>query len=158
VADTVVVASLRDAAIPDAEESLFVVFCPEVALTVDVNDENSESDLDAVFDDSLRSDFDTSVVVLDFDVSDAAEMFGVLDCLCCVHRPRTPSTAFKKLVEPDAKVRTTASRAGANCWSSFRSWIPSDKRRPRSATTEGFSVQGCLARLSLSSVLCIHKK
>lgn len=49
--------------------------------------------------------------------SDAAEMVEdeVLSCRCCVHRSRTPSTALKKVIEPDARVRTTASRAGANC-------------------------------------------
>lgn len=59
---------------------------------------------------------DTSIGMLDL-ASDAAEMVEdeVLSCRCCVHRSRTPSTALKKVIEPDARVRTTASRAGANC-------------------------------------------
>lgn len=36
----------------------------------------------------------------------------------CAHRPRTPSTALKKLVELEAIVREIASRVGASC-----SWI-----------------------------------
>lgn len=60
----------------------------------------------------------------------------------CAHRPRTPSIALKKFVEPTVNVRATASRAGASCCSSFSSCIPSCNRRPRSETTEGLSVQG----------------
>ena len=41
--------------------------------------------------------------------------------LRCIHRSRTPATALKKLVEPAAMVRETASRAGASCWSSLSS-------------------------------------
>lgn len=62
----------------------------------------------------------------------------------CIHLPFTPSTALKKLADPAATVRATASRAGANCCSSFSSWIPSCKRRPISATTDTFSLHGCL--------------
>lgn len=65
-----------------------------------------------------------------------------LGVLC--HLPRTPSTALKKPVEPAVMVRVMASRVGASCWSSFRSLTPSDRRRPMSDTTVGFSLQGCL--------------
>jgi hypothetical protein len=60
-----------------------------------------------------------------------------------VQRP-TPSMAFKKCVEPTLSDRVIASRVGANCCSSFNSCIPSCIRSPRSATTDGFSLQGCL--------------
>ena len=64
--------------------------------------------------------------------------------LRCIQRSRTPATALKKLVEPAASVREIASRVGASCWSSLSSWMPSERRRPMSATTEGFSLHGCL--------------
>lgn len=64
--------------------------------------------------------------------------------LRCIHFPRTLSTALKNPVEPAVIVRETASRAGASCWSSFISCIPSVSRRPISATTDGRSVHGCL--------------
>ena len=64
--------------------------------------------------------------------------------LRCIHRSRTPATALKKFVEPAASVREIASRVGASCCSSLRSWMPSESRSPMSATTEGFSLQGCL--------------
>lgn len=68
-------------------------------------------------------------------------------------RPRTPSTARRKLVEPVLKALVTASRAGASCWSSLSSWMPSVRRRPMSETTEGFSPQGWLrVRDSVSMV------
>lgn len=63
----------------------------------------------------------------------------------CIQRSRTPSTALKKFVDPAVKVREIASRVGASCWSSLRSEIPSDIRSPKSATTEGFSLQGWLS-------------
>lgn len=59
-------------------------------------------------------------------------------------RPRTPSTALKKPVDPAVSVREIASRVGANCCSNLSSWIPSASRRLISATTDGFSLQGCL--------------
>lgn len=61
---------------------------------------------------------------------------------CEFHRSRTPSTALKKFVEPAVRVRATASRAGASCCSSLRSWRPSCRRSPMSATTDGFSLHG----------------
>jgi hypothetical protein len=39
----------------------------------------------------------------------------------CCHRPRTPSTALKKFVEPVVIVRDIASRVGASCCSNFSS-------------------------------------
>ena len=59
-------------------------------------------------------------------------------------RPRTPSTAFRKPVEPAVNVREMASRVGASCCSNLSSWMPSASRRPISATTDGFSLHGCL--------------
>lgn len=67
-----------------------------------------------------NSDLDTSIGVLRPEVSDIAEVEEVLVCLCA-HRSRTPSTALKKFVDPVAKVRATASRAGASCCSSLSS-------------------------------------
>lgn len=64
--------------------------------------------------------------------------------LRCIHRSRTPATALKKFVDPALMVRDIASRVGASCCSSFSSWIPSESRSPMSATTDGFSLQGCL--------------
>ena len=62
----------------------------------------------------------------------------------CAQRSRTPSTALKKLVEPWVRVREIASLVGASCSSKRRSWIPSCRRKPMSATTLGFSTHGCL--------------
>lgn len=62
----------------------------------------------------------------------------------CAQRPRTPSTALKKFVDPTLIALAAASRAGANCCSILRSWIPSWSRSPISATTEGLLLQGCL--------------
>jgi hypothetical protein len=67
------------------------------------------------------------------------------DGVRCIQRPRTPSTALRKFVEPAASVRETASRAGASCCSSLRSWMPSDSRRPMSEIADGLSPQGCLS-------------
>lgn len=129
----------------------------------DVSDDSSENGLKVAADFGLstpspapwvlwpsRSDLETSTGVLNPDASDTPEVDAedeVLICLC-VHLPRTPSTALKKFVDPVANVRATASRAGASCCSILSSWIPSCKRRPMSATTEGFSVHGCLHILS----------
>ena len=66
--------------------------------------------------------------------------------LRCIQRSRTPATALKKLVEPAASVREIASRVGASCCSSLRSWMPSERRSPMSETTDGFSLHGCLCR------------
>ena len=85
------------------------------------------------------SDLDTSTRLLD-----ALTLDSGTEEVRCIQRSRTPSTALKKLVEPAVIVRDTASRAGASCWSSFRSWMPSLSRRLMSATTEGRSLHGWL--------------
>jgi hypothetical protein len=59
-------------------------------------------------------------------------------------RPLTPSIALKSPLEPAVIVRVTASRAGASCWSSLSSCIPSLSRKPMSEASDGFSPQGCL--------------
>lgn len=68
------------------------------------------------------------------------------DVVLCNHFPFTPSTALKKLADPAATVRATASRAGASCCSSFNSWMPSCNRRPMSVTTDTLSLHGCLTK------------
>ena len=74
----------------------------------------------AVFPDaSSTSLLDTSTGALDNELVDAlasACKFVLLGDFC-THRSLIPSTARKKLVEPEAIVRETASRAGASCWS-----------------------------------------
>jgi hypothetical protein len=45
----------------------------------------------------------------------------VVDPVCCINRPSTPSTALKKFVEPALIVCEVASRMGASCCSSLRS-------------------------------------
>ena len=66
---------------------------------------------------------------------------------CAANRlmpPLTPSKARKKPVDPAARAFVSVSRAGASCWSIFRSVMPSCSRRPISPTTVGFSSHGCL--------------
>ncbi len=92
----------------------------------------------------LASDFEGSpVAVVDKYPLELPSAFGELFARC-IHRPRTPSTALKKLVEPAVNVRWIASRVESSCWSSLRSLMPSASRIPMSATTEGLSVHGCL--------------
>ena len=68
----------------------------------------------------------------------------------CAHRPRMPSTALKNPVDPAVSVREMASRVGASCWSSFSSWMPSERRNDMSAMALGFSVHGCLRKCKLA--------
>ena len=58
--------------------------------------------------------------------------------------PLTPSNARKKPVDPAARAFVSVSRAGASCWSIFKSVMPSCSRSPISPTTVGFSSHGCL--------------
>jgi hypothetical protein len=58
--------------------------------------------------------------------------------------PLTPSNARKKPVDPAARAFVSVSRAGASCWSIFKSVMPSCNRSPISPTTVGFSSHGCL--------------
>lgn len=76
----------------------------------------------------------------------------------CDHRPRTPSTALKKLVDPDAKVRERASRVGASCSWICRSWRPSDNRNPISTTTFALPEQGCLHDINKAETLRIRNE
>ena len=66
---------------------------------------------------------------------------------CAANRlmpPLTPSKARKKPVDPAARAFVSVSRAGASCWSIFKSVMPSCSRSPISPTTLGFSSHGCL--------------
>lgn len=66
---------------------------------------------------------------------------------CAANRlipPFTPSKARKKPVDPAARAFVSVSRAGASCWSIFKSVMPSCSRSPISPTTVGFSSHGCL--------------
>jgi hypothetical protein len=95
----------------------------------------------------LASDFVTSTTLLEVLPTWGSETFEEELELRCIHRPRTLSTALKNPVEASVNVREIASRVGASCCSSLRSWSPSLSRRPTSANTDGRSVHGCLNRL-----------
>jgi hypothetical protein len=92
------------------------------------------------------SDFVISTGVLDLETSTSeAELeLGGVRWAAAVHRPRTPSTALKKFVEPTEMVLDIASRVGASCCSNLSSWMPSCRRSVMSVTTETFSLHGWL--------------
>lgn len=90
------------------------------------------------------SDFVISTGVLDLETSIIEAELELGGVRWVVHRPRTPSTALKKLVEPAEIVLEIASRVGASCCSNLSSWMPSCRRRVISVTTETFSLQGWL--------------
>jgi hypothetical protein len=70
--------------------------------------------------DSSASDFDISTGV-PLALLAGSEFSEVELAVRCCHRPRTPSTALKKFVEPVVMVREIASRVGASCCSNFSS-------------------------------------